>query len=435
MLAVAFAALVAGCAAALAADPLDRGFGKDGVASEPTSAYGALVWDLAADRRGRLLAAVGSFTEGGSEFRVTRFRRGGALDRTFSRDGSATNLLRRPGHRSGYQGQAQAIAVQRDGKVIVVGYIGGRDPHGTAIVRLRPNGRLDRGFGRDGSVVPAREHHRPDGFHDVAVEPSGRIIAVGGHNEVGRGRPAALIVAYRPDGSRDRSFGENGRVLIPTRRGGSEYTGAKAVELLPGGKILVAGYIRNQLFVARLSGGGALDRTFGGGDGVAVIGANQAGCYQGDCSMEAAVAVQPDGRIVLQGESLGDGLVLARLLPDGQLDPSFGRGGRVPRKLAGRLDGAFDMAAVGRRGKLLVAGIGYRRSGGKFFFRTMRFDADGHLDRRFARHGVQSLRKGSYSVAHAVLPLSGGRAVVGGSFLVPREDSYDASLLLVKLRP
>ncbi len=72
----------------------------------------------------------------------------GDLDRTFGRGGTViTNLT--PWNENGAD-----VAIQADGKIVVVGRASSRRGYGRfAMLRYRGGGRLDRGFGRDGVVI------------------------------------------------------------------------------------------------------------------------------------------------------------------------------------------------------------------------------------------------------------------------------------------
>lgn len=104
-------------------------------------------------------------------------------------------------------------------------------------------------------------------IHDVAVGLGGTIIGVGDVVAGPRGvahtpQPAALVRAWRPDGAVDHGFGRDGRLTIRVPRGGG-YSGFSRVEILPSGKILVAGYLSRRLVVYRLAADGRVDRSFG----------------------------------------------------------------------------------------------------------------------------------------------------------------------------
>ncbi len=142
-------------------------------------------------------------------------------------------------------------------------------------------------------------------------------------------------------GMADTSFG-GGSFL--TRVGTSEDY-AQAVAVQPDGKVLVAGSTSSaagiQIAVIRLLRDGALDTSFGTeGRAVVAVGTRD------DKAM--AVAVQPDGKIVVaglsqQGTAAGYDFALVRLLSTGAVDTAFGNNGRVVTDFGGDNDRAFAL--------------------------------------------------------------------------------------------
>jgi len=206
--------------------------------------------DLSIAGGGRLIAAIGDLEGSRGYFGAARLIRNGLLDTSFGSGGYTARLhVRHPGPSgSGLQLRARAIAQQKNGRILVAGRqeneLGGT---ATLLARYRPDGSLDRSFAGRGVIAPkpavegvdAAHLDRGGGaFHDVAVQPGGRIIAVGGQNEERGGRPAGLVIAYRPNGEVDRSFGEGGRLVFRRTRD-HLFTGFTSVKPLPSGKILV----------------------------------------------------------------------------------------------------------------------------------------------------------------------------------------------------
>jgi uncharacterized delta-60 repeat protein len=442
-----FAALVLGalCLAtgALAADQTDPSFGQNGVAEValPAEAHGnaAGILDLAAAPEGRMVAAIGNFA-GYWYFSAARFDRDGVLDTSFGTGGFTKAVeLSKPG-RTGPQAQAQAIAMQPDGKIVEVGYQESFDggQYSPVLVRYLANGSLDRSFGGDGLVAPrppfeggGAEHGGQGGdiLHDVAIQPGGRIVAVGTQNEHLGGRPAGLIIAYTPEGKIDRSFGKEGRVLFPHRRVGINFTALMAVKVLRSAKVLVAGYRNDRLFLARLDRNGELDRSFGAkGNGTVAINAGIKGC----CPSAASLAVQRDGRILVQGNY---GLILARFKADGTLDRSFGRRGFAGHGVAGSSVEGYDMALQGD-GRIVVAGFEARVAPNRHIFTvasTARYLPSGKPDSSFGIDGVQALPLGHGGGAFAALTQPDGQVVIGGGIFGPaNEGSSEDKLLLTR---
>jgi uncharacterized delta-60 repeat protein len=96
---------------------------------------------------------------------------------------------------------------------------------------------------------------------------------------------------------------------------------------------------------------GDLDLTFGSGGRVATD-------FASDSDVAFALAIQADGKVVVAGRALtgsGFDFALARYNPDGSLDSTFGSGGRVTTDFANSFDAALALA-IQADGKLVAAG-------------------------------------------------------------------------------
>jgi uncharacterized delta-60 repeat protein len=193
---------------------LDTSFGQGGMAVTEGSRR-ARANALAIQPDGKLVAAGEA---PGGDFALLRFTSNGSLDASF---GSGGVVVTDFGQRAGCPScgssdeSASAVVVQPDGKIVVAGWSdnGGKGAarSGTplddfALVRYEADGRLDRSFGRGGIVV---SDLAPDGelsAEDVALQPNGAIVAVGG------GSGSFVVARYRPDGQLDGTFGDFGRV-------------------------------------------------------------------------------------------------------------------------------------------------------------------------------------------------------------------------------
>jgi serralysin len=137
------------------------------------------------------------------------------------------------------------------------------------------------------------------------------------------------VARYNSNGTLDASFGIGGRVV--TSFGSDPFTTAKGVAIDSLGRIVVVGRALNTFALARYEPDGDLDVTFGN-QGTILMDFGR-----GMLSAEAnAVAIDGQGRIVVAGRALLDSagvpdgvFALARYLPSGALDTSFGTFGRV----------------------------------------------------------------------------------------------------------
>ena len=166
-------------------------------------------------------------------FGVFRYTASGSLDLSFGGAGFAEVDL-------GNAEFAHAVAVQRNGRIVVAGEADCPFAVCFALVRFLPDGRLDRSFGANGVVRTMFARYGASRAYDVAVQPDGKIVAVGMRF---RGNDAQndelfAVAKYLPNGKLDRSFSRDGLASVDF---GYSDADASAVAVQRGGKILVAG--------------------------------------------------------------------------------------------------------------------------------------------------------------------------------------------------
>jgi uncharacterized delta-60 repeat protein len=398
--------------ASAAAGALDSAFGTGGVFSFPGAADEGRGPVVASQPDGKVILVVDT----GADATVLRLNADGAPDPTFDGDGRATI-----DSGAGAGDDPYAVALQADGKIVIAGVSaptsGGEDP---AAFRLNPDGTPDATFGTNGVRVIGESPGNAAAF-SLALQPDGRILLGGAADN----KP--VVYRLRQDGVfLDASFGSggsatinipgwrademalqpDGKILIASRTGtgpaqnlavmrlpatGGNHTpspldssfdtdgvagidggGADSVgglALQPDGKIVVAGATTigaggGSATVFRLSpnGGdgslnGALDRSFDA-NGIALVDGD-------DEEAATALALRPDGKIVLAGAAIAAGPTadasVYRLLADGgpgpangALDPGFGTAGTVT--IDRDLVDFFSSVALQPDGKVVVAG-------------------------------------------------------------------------------
>lgn len=234
----------------------------------------------------------------------------GALDTCFDGDGTVTTDI---GARDDH---AYAVVEQPDGKIIVAGVTYGLSSANVngVLVRYNPDGSLDTTFSGDG-IVTTNWTLRSI-FSRIALQPDGKIV-VAGLFEPSQGDFRFAIWRYNTDGSLDTSFG-GGTVFVDSLESSA---GASAVAIQPDGKIVASGTRStgnpSEAVVARLHPNGSLDTSFDADGWTLVSGMRSAN----------AIALQPDGKIVIAGAtSYGLGAV-GRLNANGSPDTFFGNNG------------------------------------------------------------------------------------------------------------
>jgi uncharacterized delta-60 repeat protein len=305
--------------------------------------------------------------------------------------------------------------VQPDGRVVVGGltrplldpYV---DPLGDFVVaRYLDDGTLDPTFG-DGGVVMT-DLGSGDVVWDLALLPDGRIVAGGSVGE------EFGIAVYFPDGTPDPSFGGDGTVVTTVEIPGGEQDlsefehGIRGVALQQDGRIVVAGMANVDIEVHRYLQDGTLDPTFSG-DGVLIV-------DTGGWDYCRDVAIDGQGRIVLGSytedraskPTVADYLPV-RILPTGDLDPSFGAGGLA------RLDyGGWERVrgvALQPDGKIVLAGGSNPAELEAPDTSVVRLLEDGTADPRFGDGGSVVVDQGDEDAARAVTVDANGAILTVG---------------------
>ncbi len=191
---------------------------------------------------------------------------------------------------------------------------------------------LNAGFVVHSNNVPPASS---DTINGIAVDSGGNVITVG-ISQVGNypsEKNYAFVNKYKADGSIDTTFNNSG-VITTRETGGPDWDDQfNAVVVDPSDNILVAGTSNStnegKIVIRRFKADGAVDPSFGGGDGL-VLASAPAG-YRA-IAMVQAIAVDADGKIVVTGSAtaaapFGDGdLMVARFNGDGTPDIGFGGG-------------------------------------------------------------------------------------------------------------
>jgi uncharacterized delta-60 repeat protein len=247
-----------------------------------------------------------------------------------------------------------------------------------------------------------------DQAFDVAIDSNDRVI-VGGFAYNGSDRDFALV-RYNADGSLDSTFSGDGRVVTDLGGlGGNEQINAIAVQ--PDDKIVVAGNTYGtpdeDFAVARYNADGTLDTNFST-DGYLTTDVGQ-----GDDSAQG-VAIDGAGNIVVAGvadATQGIDFALARYTPAGVLDTTFDGDGLLTTDVASSNDQANDVA-VDANGKIVAVGWSTQGPRNKDFA-IARYDEDGSLDTTFSSNGIVIVN--GTDKAHAVALEPSGDIVVGGT--------------------
>ena len=302
-----------------------------------------------------------------------------------------------------------AMAVQRDGKLLVGGEVGDEDSYDLdlAVARYNLDGSLDTTFDNDGWVRTDLDGWN-DSASDVIVQPDGKILLSGAS------RGDFALVRYNSDGSLDDTFGVDGWVRTDC---GSFEDETKAIAYQPeDGKIIVAGYaldgLQYNFALVRYNPDGSLDTGFGVSGLVTTD-------LTGDQDQAQALVIQPDGKIVLAGSvkraiPYYRDFGLVRYLPDGTIDPSFGINGRVITDFNGGRDFAYAIT-LQSDGMIVVAGTAQEGADGDYEFALARYTSTGYLDTTFSGDGkVTADFNGGDDEAYAITLQPDGKVIAAG---------------------
>ncbi|WP_405941017.1 calcium-binding protein [Streptomyces sp. NBC_00207] len=394
-LGLALAVALPGAALAAPGDPDPTFGGGDGAVTTDLGASEAAA-DMVVQPDGKIVAVGGDVTDFVGNFAAVRYNADGSLDTTFGDGGRVSTDI------AGGSDTANGVALQADGKIVVVG-ISENLEGGVAwftVVRYNADGSLDTTFDRDGKAVTDFGGGGADQGSDIAVQADGKIVAGGGV-----GGLFALARYNALDGSLDSTFDGDGKVLTPFAgiQGGST---AYGLALQADGRIIAAGDTTEGLVrdfaLARYNSDGSLDTSFSGDGRVTTD--------LGSMDTAQDVAVQSDGGIVAVGGSGPGGFSLTRYLANGALDTSFDGDGRVTTSLGGPQGGssAYDVVQQSD-GKLVAVG------GVNGDFALARYLANGSLDTGFGGgDGAVATNLGGADLAHSVALLPDGRLLAAG---------------------
>lgn len=420
--------LGAGFAPAASAAPgqLDPSFGAGGVVRMLPSEETTAIRGVAVQPDGKIVLAGSDFLA--KSTLVIRLLDNGALDPGFGAGGVVNLKL------GSEASEGRAVLIQPDGKIVIAGQAKGPLTYDFALARLNPDGSPDLGFGGgDGNELVSfgLDQHRAEA---LALGPGGRIVATGEARKTTPAETVAPVLVLGPDGLPDPGyFGGDGAMTVTTAPKSDQ---GVAVAMLADGRVLVgdangAGGGKGFTLVQLLATG-TLDPAFGGGDGLVEAPVPSAGTETSLGGRIDDFRLLADGRIVASGygyDQVGsppkdDGkLAVARFLPDGQLDASFGAAGWFTHQIGTGAEDA-DAVQVSPTARLVLAGA-YTVAGSKGDIGTpylARLEPGGSLDPGFGAGGLVQLGEtapfGENFEALALDPeeraVVVGRAYIGG---------------------
>src|SRR5438067_7447789 len=271
---------------------------------------------------------------------------------------------------------ANAMAVQTDGKLVVVGATYRDNDFSNedfAVARYNPDGTLDITFGGGGKVqtdFPGLAAVASS----VVVQPDGKIVVAGGAFPLFTFLGDFKVVRYNSNGALDTSFGDSGIVTTTFPEGSYAFD----VALQADGKIIAAGTVfvdfnlgeSSDFALARYNPDGTPDATFGNGGHVSTD-------FFGLEDDAFSLLIQPDGKIVAVGSANDSAsfydFAAVRYLSNGTIDTTFGVAGKVPTDFGDRNFDRARSSALQPDGRIVAAGFAISQNGGVQNFAVARY--------------------------------------------------------------
>lgn len=270
---------------------LDSSFGEDGIVTFAINThYIDIIRAIVIQPDGKILAA--GFTWNGTigDFALARFNTDGTIDTTLSGDGKHTTNF------GSNNDGAYAVGVQEDGKIVAVGYYTSPGiSYDFALARYQTYGSLDDSFSGDGKLIT----HIPTDTREanaMAIQTDGKIIAAGSAGLDASGNMDFAIARYNSNGTLDSTFNDTGIVKTSFGEGWDQI---QSIVLQDDGKIVAGGFtkfgIENGDFaLARYNTDGSLDTIFGENGIVKTD-------FETQDDFLFSLAIQPDGKIMAGG--------------------------------------------------------------------------------------------------------------------------------------
>lgn len=307
---------------------MDATFSGDGIVTTSVGPLADVAYAVAVQTDGKIIVAGSSDNGTFDVFALARYTSNGTLDATFGTGGIVTTPI------AGVRAIAAALVIQPDGKIIVTG----ESNNVFTVVRYTSAGVLDTTF--DGDGIATTSFGTRDQATSLALQPDGKIVVLG-MSDMGS-EDDFSVARFNADGSLDFDFNGSGKTTVSFTAGDNDF--GTEVALQPDGKIVLGGYTdavgtRNNFALARLNANGTLDTSFGT-NGKTVTD------FNGLDDLAQGLVIQPTGHIILGGfadnASTFNDYALARYTSAGALDPTFGTNGKVTTDLGTTLGGVSD---------------------------------------------------------------------------------------------
>jgi uncharacterized delta-60 repeat protein len=357
------------------------------------------------------------------ELCFTRVNTDGTIDNTFGTSGTTKVSM---GNQSSIGGMTPRIKMDSDSRFVAVN--SGRSQSGGSqdimVCRLDSSGIIDPTFNTTGSlfVDMTGANSQPDQANGFDIDANGNIYIAG---VVGIAPPIdnrLAIIKVTNAGLLDPTFDTDGKLTL-NPGSGNEF--GRSVVVQPDGKILVGSTAGNNSYLARIDSTGAFDTSFN------VTGAQTISIGASTDLME--IALDSLNNIVVAATSGSTSIGVARLLPNGTFDPSFGTAGKTFFKL-NNLDCIVNDMTIVSGNKILVSGsIGNSAQSTNVF--VARLKNNGGLDSTFNSNGYYTNGYTSSTVedeGYSIGLLNDGRIFSCGTIVNSSAVNEDIGMLMIK---
>ena len=269
---------------------------------------------------------------------------------------------------------------------------------GTYIIsQLTDTGALDTTFGSGGYVTPITSGLSLTNAYSMDVLPNGKIVVAGTNNS------KLSIVKFNSDGSPDTSFGVSGMAS-------TSITGFSVYKLIYDSANQLY-YVMGGPTIVRLTVAGAVDTTFGTNGSVSLSASSVSSANSG--------ILQADSKLIIVGQGSTSKIGVARYTAAGVLDTTFGSSGVVlvnPSTIQNSSPSSSDVA-ISSSGKIFVSGTA-TVSGSYSSAVVVTLNSDGTLDTTFGVAGISTFMfsSGVNNVARCIALQADGKIIVGGDY-------------------
>ncbi len=327
----------------------DNSFNQDGIVESYLFVTNLDGKSLALQSDGKIIQqGIHKMESKNEEIILVRYLANGNLDENFGSNGKVTTDV------GTSDDVGVCMSIQSDNKIIVAGYSYNGQNYDFMMTRYLSNGSQDNSFSADGKIIMPFGSTGNDGAQAIAVQKDGKIL-VGGFTEVNNETQFA-IMRFTPQGNLDQTFNNTGKLSIDVSAEGNE--AIKAIKIQQDGKIILAGDafngVNNDFALVRINPNGSLDKSFSG-DGILMIDINNNYNEAADAEMLTDGKIIIGGNCIVNNYYE---FALARVTSDGQLDPGFADRG-IAILAIGPGNDILSSIALQSDGKLLLGGSSY----------------------------------------------------------------------------